>query len=69
MFCRRPPADLPCSKHLWHLAWNYGHPFSVILRSPRAATCLEHASELNILGRTKTLVPRLITLDMKHGQE
>lgn len=47
----------------------YGPPSSVLLRSPCAATCLKHASELDILGRTKALVPRVITLDMKHDQE
>lgn len=61
--------EFVCYGNVWHLAWKYGYPFSVFLGSPRAATCLKHASELDILGRTKALVLRLIMLDVKHDQK
>lgn len=54
---------------LWRFAWEYAPPFSVFLGSHCVATYLKHASELDIFGRTKALVLRLITLDAKYDQE
>lgn len=56
-------------RNFWQLTWKYGSPFSVFLGSPRAATCQKHASKLDILGRTKAFVSRLIMLDLKHDQK